>query len=70
MTPVPFTKKNEQKVLLKDFVDKWVETFESMYPTKTIGHHHYIRRRHLQRFLYDYTKDALSNIKNNIVDLT
>lgn len=63
-----YTEKKNQKIVLRQFVEEWIKDFESNYKTKTIGNHHYIRRRHLEQFLYDYTNNILKNIKENIID--
>ena len=62
-----YTEKKDQRITLKEFVDDWVKDFESNYKTVKIGNHHYIRRRHLQQFLYDYTNNTLKKIKENII---
>lgn len=66
---VRYTDKKDQKVYLRDFVEQWIKEYEEKYPTKTIGNHHYIRRRGLEQFLYDYTNEALRGIKSGTINL-
>lgn len=53
-----YTQKAFQEKELRDIAHKMVEEYGERYPTRTIGHHHYIRRRHLQQFIYE----VLTNI--------
>lgn len=62
-----YTEKKDQRITLRQFVDEWVKDFENRYKTIKIGNHHYIRRRHLQNFLYDYTNISLKKIKSDII---
>lgn len=62
-----YTPKDKQKVLLRSLVEEWIHEFEQKYPTKTINNHHYIRRRHLEQFMYDFA-DAIMH-PNTTVDL-
>jgi len=39
---------------LKRIAELWAEDFGARYPSKTINHHHYIRRRNLEKFLFDF----------------
>jgi hypothetical protein len=62
-----YTPKDKQKVLLRDLVEKWESEFKERYPSRTIGHHHYVRTRDLEQFLYDFAS-ALLKERNVFLD--
>lgn len=48
-----YTQKDKQDKKYRELAEFYVKEFEKQYSSKTIGKHHYIRRRHLEQFLYD-----------------
>jgi len=54
-----FAEKSQQNEILRSLSTRACDNFKEQYPTKTIGHHHYVRIRHLQQFLYDFAKSLL-----------
>lgn len=47
---------------MRNIIESWVEEFEKRYPTRTIGNHHYIRRRHLEQFMYSFADSLVNNM--------
>lgn len=49
-----WTPKDKQNPRLREFTEYMYGLYKDTKPTKTIGNHHYVRQRNLERFLYDF----------------
>lgn len=59
-----YTPKDKQELILRSVIEDAVAEFGRDFPSRTIGNHHYIRRRHLEQFLYDFSHTLISKVEN------
>lgn len=44
--------RDKQDPELKRIIYEELKEFAERYPSKTIGHHHYVRVKHIEQFIY------------------
>ena len=60
-----YTTKDKQDKKYREMAQFYADDFAKQYPSRKIGVHHYIRKRHLEQFLYDIFILKLSDLKED-----